>query len=202
MSSERDLSNWELVALACYLEGGATRAVDTEEIAVRASALAPRRFSWKKFPERIDLDAVRVSLTDAAKSKYGSLVTGSKERGWSLSATGLEFATGIAASRPELTGDAAPELAGERRQFAAAVARESTGLRESAAFAKWSGGRAADITVYEFFTATRTAEYLPPKEMIRRQKHLEALLAADEVLAPFVHFLFDTFAEKYHAGTE
>jgi len=43
--------------------------VHTEDLAVRAFQLAPQRFCWRKYPERIDLDIARVSLTDARKSR-------------------------------------------------------------------------------------------------------------------------------------
>src|SRR3989442_2068952 len=86
-----EIPNWELAAVACFLEGGATKLVHTEDLAVRAFQLAPQRFCWRKYPERIDLDIARVSLTDAAKAKNGALVQGSKDSGWSLTQGGIQW---------------------------------------------------------------------------------------------------------------
>src|SRR6266550_293762 len=91
MTGVEDIPNWELAAAACFLEGGATKLVHTEDLAVRAFQLAPQRFCWRKYPERIDLDIARVSLTDAAKDKNGALVQGSKDSGWSLTQAGTQW---------------------------------------------------------------------------------------------------------------
>jgi hypothetical protein len=46
-----DLSNPQVVTLAIYLAGGATKNVDAEHIAVHAHRLAPGRYRWKHYPE-------------------------------------------------------------------------------------------------------------------------------------------------------
>lgn len=70
------LANWEIVAYALFLEGGATRRVHTEDLALRCFQLAPDAFSWVRHREYPDKDIVRVALTDARKAKHGTLVTG------------------------------------------------------------------------------------------------------------------------------
>jgi hypothetical protein len=82
----------ELVTLALYLAGGASSVVDTEEVAVRVHELAPDRFSWRKYPDQINLELVRVALSDAAKPKLGTLVSGKGRSGWSLSIAGRDWA--------------------------------------------------------------------------------------------------------------
>jgi hypothetical protein len=54
--------------------------------------LAPGRFAWRKYPEQINLENVRVFLTDAKKLKNGALVMGGHRTGWTLSESGLQFA--------------------------------------------------------------------------------------------------------------
>jgi hypothetical protein len=44
---QKGLSNHEIVTLAVYLLGGDTQHVDTEDIAVKANEIAPRRFTWR-----------------------------------------------------------------------------------------------------------------------------------------------------------
>lgn len=89
---ETSLSNHQIVVLALYLLGGETSYVHTEDIAVRANELAPGRFSWKRHLEQINLEHIRVFLTDAKKDKNGRLVGGSNRTGWILSDRGLAFA--------------------------------------------------------------------------------------------------------------
>ena len=45
------LKNWEVVVYALYLAGGVTRAIHTEEVALKCFGLAPDAFSWIRFPQ-------------------------------------------------------------------------------------------------------------------------------------------------------
>ena len=103
------LKNFEVVTLAAYLLGGDLRYVDTEDIAVKANEMAPGRFNWKKYPEQINIEIVRVSLSDAKKQINGNYLLGPAKKGWMLSKNGLKFCKetakylkGIDLSRPQL----------------------------------------------------------------------------------------------------
>src|SRR5438874_12278117 len=85
-------SHMGVVTLAVHLLGGAQRAIDTEDIAVEAHRLAPGRFAWKKYPDQINLELVRVYLSDAKKSDKGVLLHGSGRTGWRLTQRGLKWA--------------------------------------------------------------------------------------------------------------
>jgi len=89
-----ELSQVELVTFAVYLADGAQRAIDTEDIAVKAFELAPDRFAWRKYPQQINLELVRVYLSEAKTGKE-ALVTGSGKTGWSLTQRGLEWARSV-----------------------------------------------------------------------------------------------------------
>ena len=91
-SLTKSVSQTEVVTLATYLLGGAQKAIDTEDIAVEAHRLAPGRFSWKKYPDQINLELVRVYLSDAKKSDKGVLLLGSGRTGWRLTQRGLKWA--------------------------------------------------------------------------------------------------------------
>jgi hypothetical protein len=84
-------ANHEIVVLALYLLGGESGNIDTEDIAVKANEIAPGRFSWRKFPEQINIDAVRKRLWDAMKKEKGALLTGSEKDGWVLTEEGIRF---------------------------------------------------------------------------------------------------------------
>lgn len=85
------LKQYEVVVLAVHSLGGARRSVDTEDIAKKCHELAPQLFSWQKYKDQINLELVRVSLSDAKKLKNGGLLTGSGREGWRLSSKGLDW---------------------------------------------------------------------------------------------------------------
>ena len=65
--------------------------MDTEDIAVKVDEMAPERFGWRKYSDRIDLDSVRVALRDAKKPKNGGLLIGNNTDGWMLSPAGMRW---------------------------------------------------------------------------------------------------------------
>jgi len=202
MTGLDEIPNWELAAAACFLEGGARKLVHTEDLAVRAFQLAPQRFCWKKYPERIDLDIARVSLTDAAKVKNGALVQGSKDSGWSLTQAGIKWVDQARKRLPKLFQGEAILDPDRRSTQAVAADREAERLRQSDAYQKWQSGRPGDLTVYDFFKATRTSEYLPTAQMNLRRTQLVQLVAGEAELVRFVDDLFNRFAGSYRDGME
>jgi hypothetical protein len=86
------LSNHEIVVIAAYLTGADSDRVDTEDIAVKANQLAPGRFTWRKYPEQINIDTVRKRLWDACKDDKGGYMRGSERTGWLLTERGVAFA--------------------------------------------------------------------------------------------------------------
>jgi hypothetical protein len=86
------LSNHELVVIAAFLVGAQRSSADTEDIAVKASDLAPGRFTWRKYKEQINIDAVRKRLWDATKEEKGAYLIGSERDGWRLTKAGYDFA--------------------------------------------------------------------------------------------------------------
>lgn len=84
-------SQVEIVTLAVFLLGGDQHVVDTEDVAVRASQLAPGRFSWRKYADQINLELIRVFLSDAKKRGSGALLAGSGRTGWTLTTAGQEW---------------------------------------------------------------------------------------------------------------
>src|SRR5262249_50821616 len=86
------LTNPQIVTLAVYLLGGDRSTVDTEDVAVMAKELAPGRFTWRRHKAQINLELIRVYLSDAKKVAHGVLLRGSGNSGWALTARGLAFA--------------------------------------------------------------------------------------------------------------
>ena len=88
----RALANHEIVVIAAYLVGSDSKRVDTEDIAVKANEIAPGRFTWRKYPQQINIDTVRKRLWDACKPDKGGYILGSEKEGWILTETGVLFA--------------------------------------------------------------------------------------------------------------
>jgi hypothetical protein len=90
---EKKIKNIELVTIALYEIGGANKPRDTEDIAVKADQIDDERFKWKnkKYKKFIDKGLVLESLKAAKNRAIGSFLKGNDEKGWTLSATGLEF---------------------------------------------------------------------------------------------------------------
>lgn len=69
---------------------------------MKTAEIAPGRFSWRKYPEQINIEQVRRRLTDAALPRKGGHVVGSQKTGWQLTANGLRFCEEVA---PTLNAD-------------------------------------------------------------------------------------------------
>ena len=133
----KEIGQPEIVTLAVYLLGGAQRFIDTEDVAMKAFELAPRRFGWRKYPKQINLELVRVSLSDAKKPHKGTFLRGSGRRGWSLTAKGNKW---IEANLKLLECDFSLGSNESRRAGSVDTARadrESKRLQSSAAWRQW-----------------------------------------------------------------
>jgi len=97
------LRNWEIVLFALNLEGGATRAVHTEDVAVRCFKLAPDAFSWLKHKQYPDKEVVRKDLIRLRMGQYGAVFVkgragkakaigiGKTADGWELTTAGADW---------------------------------------------------------------------------------------------------------------
>jgi hypothetical protein len=90
------MPNYDIVTIALSLLPNNTGA-SLEDIALECHRLIPSRFCWTQNPDIPDLDAPRVSLTDARKEKNGAKVeshvpvTGRRKFAWRLTASGREW---------------------------------------------------------------------------------------------------------------
>lgn len=176
----RDLSNLELIALAVYVLGGDSRYVDTEDVAVKANALAPGRFSWVKYPDQINIHTIKTYLWDAKSSRKGSLLLGSEKEGWMLTESGLAFTrsrlsalNGVKASRRKLS----PGEQQWRRT-------ERVRMLKSDAFRKLSAGDADGVTREEAEAFFRLNAYVVGEARKRK-----------------IHRILNTFGDDKDLGT-
>lgn len=179
------LKQFEIATVAIYLLGGAAKSIDTEDAAVRCFELAPAMFSWQKYKEQINLELVRVSLSDAKKQKNGHLLSGSGREGWRLSAKGLDWIH--AAGRPVVlavkkgvkTGRSkAGSIDSVRRE------RERDRLLQSEAWLGWSSS--GFVPAKEARAVFRIDEYTSGKMLEIKVARLRAMFEDDKDLSNFL----------------
>jgi hypothetical protein len=165
----KGLANHEIVTLAVYLLGGDTQYVDTEDAAVKASELAPGRFTWRKYREQINIDTVRKRLWDAVTPEKGAYLAGSEKKGWMLTGAGLKFATKNIAS--VVSADLSKERLGlKEKQW---LRSERVRMMSSDAYMKVLNGLADAVTFQEAEEFFRIDAYVTGPA--REQKIMRAM---------------------------
>ena len=179
------LKQYEVAVLSVYLLGGATRSIDTEDAAVKCHQLAARLFSWQKHKEQINLELVRVSLSDAKKAKNGGLLSGSGREGWRLSSRGLDWiraredAGGQFAARERQQGSSkAGSIDSVRRE------RERQRVLASEAWQGWKeSGAVSTRAAQQIF---RIDEYTTERMVAIKVARLRAMFDAQDELSRFL----------------
>jgi hypothetical protein len=191
----KKLAQYEIVTLAVYLLGGDQHAVDTEDAAIKAHELALGRFSWRKYPDQINLELVRVYLSDAKKPEKGKLLVGSGRTGWSLTKAGLNWAR-EAAQRSlgnDLTRSRAQSKAGsidENRWR-----RERARIQLSPAWKHWME-RNQRPSAREAAEVFRIDSYAVGPIREKKITRLLAMFDDDQEIAPFLNRMAELLAES------
>jgi hypothetical protein len=179
------LSNHELVTLAVYLLGGDGKEVETEDVAMKAHHLAPGRFTWKKYADQIDLELIRVFLSDAKKEKNGAYLSGTGTSGWLLTNAGLAFAKRNA-SRVSTRAPGVSRLSKDekhRRRI------EQARIAGSDAFQQYTSGQRDRITRHAAESAFRLNAYIVGDARQKKVQRIVNTLGADEEVGDAVRFL-------------
>jgi hypothetical protein len=186
-----ELANHEIVAIAVYLLGGRTKSVDTEDIAVKANDLAPGRFTWRKYSSQINLEIVRVYLSDAKKQAKGGYLSGSGTNGWSLTEKGFAFAKKKA--RLLASASLSREIIDpkEKRRRRGERAR----LLNSPAFQKCSEGLADSVSPSEAAAFFRIDDYVTSEMRRQRVTRIVNSFGKDPALGEAVLLLAHKVAE-------
>lgn len=179
------LKQYEVAVLAVYLLGGATRSIDTEDAAVKCHQIAPTLFSWQKHKEQINLELVRVSLSDAKKGKYGELLSGSGREGWRLSSRGLDWIR----AREAAGGHFATANAKNSRSKAGSIdsvrrERERQRLLASEAWQTWKENETISVRAAQ--QVFRIDEYTTERMTAIKVARLRAMFDAEDRLSRFL----------------
>lgn len=161
-SRNQDYTNRDIIIIAVYQLGGALRHIHLEDIAMKAAELAPRRFCWKKYPDQINLESVRITL----KNELGlpnRRVLGSIRDGWMLTPDGLSWclATGSGGDNQTLVDE---------------LRREISRAKKTIAFSKSISGRGGDVSAIEMEALLRVNDYFTARD--RRERILALANAA------------------------
>lgn len=181
-------SQTEVVTLAVFLLGGDQRAIDTEDIAFRAHQMAPGRFSWKKYPDQINLELVRVYLSDAKKPDKGKLLIGSGRTGWRLTQRGLKWAQGAARRVKNFQTSRTREQSRSGSIDEQRWRRERTRLQGTNAWKIWSSGQ-RDISFADAKEVFRIDSYAKGDLREAKLTRVTSLFSEDRELAPFLEHL-------------
>lgn len=172
-----DLSNSEIVVIAAFRVGAAGLHVDTEDIAVKANEIGPGRFTWKKYPQQINIDTVRKRLWDARKR--GHLV-GSERDGWLLTESGATFARQY---RRRLGAEKTTRMSLNERKWRRI---EKVRLLTTAAHLKFSSGEASRITVREAQGFFRIDAYVGKSAIENKILRIVNAFSGDHEIGPTV----------------
>lgn len=177
----------ELVTLALYYLGGGGTAVDTEEVAMQVHQMAPGRFSWRKYPKQINLELVRVALSDAHKSENGALVNGTGRQGWSLTVAGQRWAKQNA---QRLIGKDLKRVRVERTAGSVDVQRrerERVRILTTDAWRQWGvGHRRSDISWGAARDLFRIDRYVTGRTQEMKINRVREMFADDQELDGFL----------------
>jgi hypothetical protein len=191
-TKKRLLSNHEIVVLAAYLAGAQSASADTEDIAIKANALAPGRFSWRKYKDQINIDTVRKRLWDASKPEKGSYLIGSEKSGWRLTKPGFDFA------KKKLRGmkTGLPNTARASQNERAAQTRELRRMTNEEAFRKYSQGMASSITKSEAERFFRVDDYVTGKTRAAKIERFKIAAARNQALSAAIDYCATLVGEK------
>ena len=188
MELHDELSNPEILTLVVYLLGGTTVPVDLEDAAIEAFKLAPKKFSWIKYDDRIDLRIVHYSLQNACKPNMKYL-KGSSRHGYMLTQTGLNWAKQF---------DEKKQLTTTSRKMSPSdlILKERIRLENTRAYQKFIAGEKDKITIMEFREFTRGNDYFPKHIKDQRYEKIENTVRENDDLKKTWEFLKKKFSKE------
>ena len=179
------LTKKDVAVLALAKLGGATAAVDTEDAAIAAHTIDQNAFGWKKYPDRVDLDLVRMTLRHEGEAK-DPRIEGSIQNGWHLTPRGVAWIEANTAFLDGASVAVAPTSAAtqrwraETREAGAAINR----VRTSDAFRLWQQNK--EFTPRQAAGVFRIDEYTPAKDRTRKTAQLQELTRGDKEIETFM----------------
>ena len=187
-----DLANHEIAVIATYLAGGQYRNADTEDIAIKASEIAPGRFTWRKYKDQVNIDTVRKRLWDATKLEKGGYLIGSEKDGWLLTESGVAFAKHHSAKLETADLSKTRQSAKEK----AWMNRERQRMAGEMAFQKFMENKIDSVTPAEAERFFRIDDYVVGKAREEKIKRIINHLGGDPNFGPAIQAIAHLIKEK------
>lgn len=175
----------ELVTLAVYLLGGDGKEIHTEDVAMKVNELAPGRFTWRKYKDQIDIEIIRVVLSNAKKKQCGAYLRGTGVSGWMLTEAGLEFARSNIA-RVSTQASPSERLSNDEKRRRRL---EQAQIASSDVFQKFKAGDLSKITKHAAETAFRLNDYIVGETRKRKVDRIVNTQGDDPEIGEAVRFL-------------
>lgn len=185
--------NRQLLTVALSNLGGHERRIHTEDIALEANELAPGRFSWRKYPEYVDINVVLQGLGDARRARYDAHVLGSNVKGWMVTAAGQIWVKRLVMDR---SSELASLVSAADGSAIAGMRKEAQRLEATAAFALYSNGEQAKITRKQFFDFLRINEYFSDRARRRRINLVASSVSGEPPLERLWAYLESTYRSE------
>jgi hypothetical protein len=177
-----------LVTIALYMLGGDKQYVHLEDIALRVNEIAPGRFTWRKYPQYVDLSAVMFALQHAKKPQYGTLVSRDKTSNWILTTQGVAFAK--TADLSKLSSK--PRSGSDTERIELEIQR----LKQSKIFKLYQQEKLQETTRQDFQEFAKINEYFQTRARQRRFGVIELAVRQDPQLEEIWNALKIMFAEE------
>ena len=193
--SDHTMSNVHLVTIAIANLGGHEKYVDAEDVAIQVNQLAPGKFSWRKYPQYIDLQVVNYALQDARRERNGGLIVSSKRsRGWMLSPAGMEWISSL----DKMGKKAGGELVSYRKgSLLFSQELELNRLRRTEAFGIYLENKTDELSVTDLYRFAKINEYYPAKTRQRRFAFIDTVVKRDTKLQNLWSILKEKFEEEF-----
>lgn len=157
-------TNRDIVTIAVCQLGGGLRHIHLEDVAMKASELSPRRFRWKRYPDQINLELVRLTLKNELSSPSSRVLGGIRD-GWMLTPAGLSWCL-CAASL------------GDSHALVAELQREIDRAKKTTAFSKTIHREGVAVSSAEVEALLRVNNYFTARD---RRERTAALANAAEL---------------------
>ncbi len=172
-------TNKQAIVIALYRLGAAEHAIDTEDLAIKVVEIVPRQFRWKKHPEQINIEAVRLMAKNLL-TDIPLLISGSMRNGWMLTPEGIAWCRRILGE-----DHGSPNAGGALL------------LRNSSVFQKYVRDSSNEITVHDVRHFLRVDEYTSMRRRKERSQATINLAMEDEELSELIAYLRATFPQEW-----
>ncbi|MQF48951.1 hypothetical protein FIM08_03525 [SAR202 cluster bacterium AC-647-N09_OGT_505m] len=167
--------NSDVTVIALYSLGGALRHIHLEDVAIKSAELAPKAFSWRKYPDQVNLETVRLSLKNELGLRSRRVI-GSIRDGWMLTPNGLSWC--LATLEPHLAESGANQFRNELSRY-----------KRSEAFAKVTTDMESQVSEQDVNALLRIDEYFSPRNVRERIIALSNAAVVHTELMPLVQML-------------